>query len=77
MNNQQMNKIRFTQTIKLSVTVEAEIPSDWNADTFAEEWITNVTVSEPSDPAENGKGFIINQLSLDDTDLDDVEVWVI
>jgi hypothetical protein len=75
--NKQMNKIRFTQTIKVNVTVEAEIPSDWNADTFAEEWITSITVGEPNDPADNGIGFNILQMSLDNADLDDVEVWVI
>lgn len=70
-----MKNIRFTQVISLSVTVEAEIPNDWDSDVFADEWITNVTVNEPDDPADNGDGFVVTGLHLDSAEVIDTTVW--
>lgn len=70
-----MKNIRFTQSINLSVTIEAQIPDDWDSDTFAEEFIVKITVDEPDDPADNGNGFTISELSLDGAETTDTTVW--
>lgn len=70
-----MKTVRFTQSINLSVTVEAQIPEDWDSDTFAEEFIVKLTVDEPDDPADNGIGCIISELMLDGAETTDTTVW--
>ena len=72
-----MKNIRFTQTIKISVTIEAEV-NDWDdleTQAFANDWITNITVSEPDDSLENGTGFTITGMSLEGAEVIDATVW--
>lgn len=70
-----MKTIRFTQNINLAVTIEAEIPEDWDAHEFAKDYIMKITVDEPDDPMENGDGFSITELSLDGAETTETMVW--
>lgn len=68
-----MKKVRFTQNIILTVTVDVEMPDDWDSQEFADDWVCNITVDEPND------GFIgeytIHELVLDGAELTDATVW--
>lgn len=73
-----MKNIRFTQNINLSVTIEAQVPNDWDdldTQAFANDWITSITVNEPDDSLENGEGFTVTEVSLDGAEVIDATVW--
>lgn len=71
-----MKTIRFTQSINLSVTIEATVPDNLNEDEtfdFARDFPTLVTVD--IDPLFNDEEVTIDGISLDGAEVTDAQVW--
>jgi hypothetical protein len=70
-----MKTIRFTQSINMSVTIQANVPDDWDDEAiqnFAEEAMLNVVVTSAddfNDPAED------ITVELDHAQIEDAQVW--
>ena len=65
-----MKNIRFTQTIELSVEVEASVPDAWtDADIkdFVTEAVVGITIDDPDDSAYNGDADITSLILWDAT----------
>ena len=73
-----MKNVRFTQSINLSVTIEATVPDDWtdeNINDFATDCVVGITIDDPDDSAYNGDGVTLTFLGLDGADVSEGIVW--
>lgn len=73
-----MKTIRFTQSINLSVTIDAEVPDNWtddDIDDFVTDCHTYVNVDEPDDPAYNGRDVKLVSVHLDGAEITDGTLW--
>lgn len=74
-----MKNIRFTQSINLSVTIEASVPDDWTDEDiqeFTKECVVGITIDDPADhPDYNGNDVTFEEFSLDGAEITDAILW--
>ena len=64
-----MKNIRFTQVLKMHVTIEGEVPDDWTEEDingFAKDCTYVVTIGDPTDVDDNGNEFVCTGYELTD-----------
>ena len=70
-----MKTIRFTQSINMSVTIQANVPDDWDDEAiqnFAEEAMLNVVVTSADDFNDHAEDITVE---LDHAEINDAQVW--